>query len=408
MTKDKPLIELHEKFIPLINSDSRYFIVSGGRGSSKSFSIATYLLLLTFNKDEVILFSRYTMTSAEISVIPEFNSKIEMLGLEDLFEVTNREIINITTGSRILFRGLKTGSRIQTANLKSIEGLTTFVLDEAEELTDETLFDKINFSIRTKDRKNKVILVFNPPTKKHWLYTRWFRDCGVLPGKNLTKGNVTYIHTTFKDNLDNLSEDFIDEMNKLKQTDKKKYDNVVMGAFKDKADGLIITNWEYGEFPKDVKSEFGLDFGYSNDPSALIECYLDYGKKILYVKNRLYQTGIIPSKLAKIVKEITGTSLIVADSASPDIIGELENNKCNITPIKKPKIVDRLEILRDYKIIVDPSSNSIVEEFNEYCWDPMYEKGDRPIDDYNHNIDGLNYYLVYRHRSPKRKRFTIR
>jgi len=402
------LIDLHYKFTPLVESKSRYFIVSGGRGSAKSFSIATYLLLKTFEKGQVILFSRLTMVSASISVIPEFNSKIEALGIESLFHITNNEIINKTSGSRIIFKGLKTGSKIQTANIKSIEGLTIFVLDEAEELNDEELFDKINYSVRSVNADNQVILVFNPPTKKHLLYTRWFKKAGVQPGSNITKGKVTYIHTTYLDNLKNLSQDFIEEMEELKITNPPKYDNIVMGGFRDKAEGLILTNWELGEFPKDVPSEFALDFGFSNDPTALAECYIDHSIKTIYVKGHLYRTGIIPSNLAKIVKEITGHNLIIADSASPDIIAEIRNAGCNITGVKKPKIIDRLELLRDYKIIVDPDSKDIITELNEYCWDPNYPAGDRPIDDFNHYIDGINYYVVHRHRNQRVKRFRIR
>ena len=402
------LIDLHHKYIPLVDAVSRYYIISGGRGSSKSYSIATYLLLKTFEKGQVILFSRLTMVSAEISVIPEFNSKIEDLGLDSVFHITNKEIINKTTGSRIIFKGLKTGSKVQTANIKSIEGLTIFVLDEAEELVDEELFDKINYSVRTKNANNQIILVFNPPTKSHWLYTRWFKKAGVQPGSNLTKGKNTYIHTTYLDNLDHLSEDFAEEMSDMKLTNPTKYNNVVMGGFRDKAEGLILKNWELGKFPLRVDSEFALDFGFSNDPTALAECYIDHAKKELYVKGHLYKTGIIPSELAKIVKDITGNSLIVADSASPDVIAELKSAKCNITGVKKPKIIDRLELLRDYTIVVDPESTNIIEELNNYCWDSNYPLGDRPIDDFNHYIDGINYYVVHRQRNKQIKRFRIR
>jgi phage terminase large subunit len=196
-------------------------------------------------------------------------------------------------------------------------------------------------------------------------------------------------------------------MEDMKLKDPKKYDNVVMGGFKSKADGLILTNWELGDFP-DVKSEFAIDFGFSNDPSALIECYINHGKKTLYVKQRLYSTGIIPSKLAEITKNITGRSLIIADSASPDIIGELANKNCNIIPVKKPKIIQRLELLRDYFIIVDPDSTDIIEELNEYCWDSNYPMGDRPIDNFNHAIDAINYYVVHRGRKKKFNMKSIR
>jgi len=208
------------------------------------------------------------------------------------------------------------------------------------------------------------------------------------------------------DNYDNLNKDIIKEFEELKIKDYDKYNNIVLGGFKDKAEGLIITNWEVGKFPS-VRAEYGLDFGFSNDPSALVKCHIDHAKKLLYVKGLLYQTGIIPSKLATLVSNLCGRDLIIADSASPDIIAELKNGGCNIKPVSKAKIVDRLEIMRDYKIIVDPSSTDIINEFNEYCWDENYALGDRPVDKYNHYVDAINYYILYRHRVKKVSRFRI-
>ena len=130
------MITIPRKYQPLA-SDSRYFIVTGGRGSGKSFSVNFFLLLLTYEQGHVILFTRYTLVSAHVSIIPEFIDKIEMLGKEHDFHITKDEIINITTGSKIIFKGIKTSSGTQTANLKSLAGVTTWVLDEAEELTEK-------------------------------------------------------------------------------------------------------------------------------------------------------------------------------------------------------------------------------------------------------------------------------
>jgi len=106
----------------------------------------------------LILFTRYTLRSATISIIPEFIEKLEALNITADFYITKDEIINKQTGSKILFRGIKTSSGDQTANLKSIQGVTTWVLDEAEELTDENTFDKIDLSVRQKDKGNIVVL----------------------------------------------------------------------------------------------------------------------------------------------------------------------------------------------------------------------------------------------------------
>ena len=139
-------IKIHEKYQPLWTSKNRYFVVTGGRGSAKSFSVALRLLHLTYEKGEKILFTRYTLTSAYASIIPEFIEKIDMMEANSDFKITKDEIINLTTGSSIMFKGIRTTSGNQTAALKSLTGITAFVLDEAEELVDEAIFDKIDFS----------------------------------------------------------------------------------------------------------------------------------------------------------------------------------------------------------------------------------------------------------------------
>ena len=131
---------------------------------------------MLFEAGHTILFSRYTMTSAHISIIPEFVNKLELLGIKDSFEITKDSIICLTTGSKIIFRGIRTSSGDQTANLKSLQGVTTWILDEAEELQDEGIFDKINLSFRQKGIQNRVILILNPTTKEHCIYKRFFQD----------------------------------------------------------------------------------------------------------------------------------------------------------------------------------------------------------------------------------------
>ena len=158
------MIKIKNKYKSL-GSDSRYFVVTGGRGSGKSYSLNLFLLLLTYEVGHVILFTRYTLTSAHVSIIPEFIDKIDTANLRGDFHITKDEIINLKTGSKILFKGIKTSSGTQTANLKSLAGVTTWVLDEAEELQDEEIFDKIDFSIRVKGMQNRVILILNPSTK---------------------------------------------------------------------------------------------------------------------------------------------------------------------------------------------------------------------------------------------------
>ena len=141
------MIDINTKYEPIQTSDARYYIVTGGRGSGKSYSINLLLLLLTFEAGHTILFTRFTLSSAYISIIPEFIDKIETLKLQDYFHITKDEVRNKLSGSKIIFKGIKTSSGDQTANLKSLTNVSTWVMDEAEELQDENIFDKIDLSV---------------------------------------------------------------------------------------------------------------------------------------------------------------------------------------------------------------------------------------------------------------------
>ena len=223
-------MNIQKKYKRLFKLTTRYCIVTGGRGSGKSFALSVALLMRTFQEGKTILFTRYTMTSAEISIMPEFWEKVEMLGLEEQFERTANSIKNIQTGSIILFRGLKASSGKQTANLKSINNITTWVLDEAEEMTDEDMFDKIDLSVRKKGEANEVILVLNPASIKHMIYRKFFKERGVYDVCNRVKDDCTYIHTTYLDNLKNLDNTFL-ELAERAKSDTERYDNVFLGKF---------------------------------------------------------------------------------------------------------------------------------------------------------------------------------
>jgi len=225
-------MEILNDYKPLFRSkpDSRYFLITGGRGSGKSYTVNLFLLNLTYESGHIILFTRWTMTSAHISIIPEFLDKIEVMNLQADFEITQNEIINKRTGSKILFRGIKTSQGTATANLKSISGVTTWVLDEAEELVDENVFDRIDLSIRTKETPNRVILVMNPSFKSHWIYQRWISK--PIP-------DTTYIHTTYLHNKRNLSQSFIEQAERVRESNISRYNHLFIGDWLDDAEGLL-------------------------------------------------------------------------------------------------------------------------------------------------------------------------
>jgi phage terminase large subunit len=390
----------------LLGSNSRYFVITGGRGSGKSYSLNSFLLLLTYEVGHVILFTRYTLTSAHVSIIPEFIDKIETANLSHDFYITKDEIVNKITGSKILFKGIKTSSGTQTANLKSLAGVTTWVLDEAEELTDEDTFDKIDFSIRAKGIQNRVILVLNPATKEHFIYKRFFESKGVKEGSNIIKKDTTYIHTTYLDNYENLSESFILQIEDMKARRPQKYNHQILGGWLEKAEGVVFTNWSFGKFnPNDLPTSFGLDFGFSIDPDTLIEVAIDKDHKRIYVKEHLYQNGLRMEQLAVICSNVATNKLIIADSAEDRLIVDLRHKGLNIEPIKKGTIESGVTMMLDFDIIVDESSSNIAKEFNNYAY---LNKGSKLyIDSFNHAIDAIRYNVTYHLDNPNKGNYYV-
>jgi phage terminase large subunit len=388
------LISIGKKY-NLLGSDSRYFVVTGGRGSGKSYSVNSFLLLLTYEVGHVILFTRYTLTSAHVSIIPEFIDKIETADLSQDFYITKDEIVNLKTGSKILFKGIKTSSGTQTANLKSLAGITTWVLDEAEELVDEDVFDKIDFSIRDKSKQNRVILVLNPTTKEHFIYKKFFESKGIEPDSNLINGNTTYIHTDYKDNIEYLSESFIAQIENIRENNKEKYRHVILGGWLDKAEGVVFTNWKLGKFEEVAPSIYGQDFGFSIDPTTLIQTSIDKSNKRIYVKELVYKSKLTTSEIFELNQRYCDNQLIIADSAEPRLIHELRIRGNNIKETIKGagSVTAGLSLMQDYELIIDPDSTNVVKELNNYTWSD--KKSDTPVDAFNHAIDALRYAVYF-------------
>jgi len=401
------LIEVHKKYKEILAKDSRYYIVSGGRGSGKSFSVNALLVLLTYEAGHTILFTRYILSSAYISIIPEFIEKLEMLGLLGDFHITKDEIKNKRSGSKIIFRGIKTSSGDQTANLKSLTGITTWVVDEAEELTDEQKFDTIDLSVRQQGKQNRVILILNPTTKEHFIYGRFFEDRGVNEGVNKTVENTTYIHTTYLDNKDNLSQSYLDQIEQMKLRRPEKYKQQILGAWLNKAEGVIFDNWTIGEFKHIGTSVWGQDYGFAADPSTLVEVNIDSTNKRIYLKECFYLQRLTTSQISELnIKHARG-GLIIGDSAEPRLLSEIKAKGCNVRPSIKGQgsITYGISLLQDYDIIVSPDSTNLIKELNNYSW--LEKKSNTPIDNWNHLIDAVRYAVGFQLQNPNRGKYTI-
>lgn len=239
-------IKLNRKYAPLFdqNCPARYYLVTGGRGSGKSFGVSLSsgndLVSSPFSKNTLYL--RQTLVSAHISIIPEFYQKIELLGCGDLVNCSKTEILFRPTGSKIFFKGIQTSRGSNEANLKSVKDVARVIIDEAQELVDELAFDRIDFSLRDTQVQNRVILSLNPTDKEHWIYRRFFEAAGVPDDFNGVIGNVCYIHTTFYDNKANLSQDFLDIAEKCRVEDIEKFNNIFLGLWRGNTEGALWTS----------------------------------------------------------------------------------------------------------------------------------------------------------------------
>ena len=383
---------LNQKYNSLGN-DTRYFVITGGRGSGKSFAITTFLAFLTFEQGHKILFTRYTMISAANSIIPEFLEKLQLYDIVEHFRITKDEILNISTGSSIIFKGIRTSAGNQTAALKSINGITTWVLDEAEEMTKEEDFDKIDQSVRAKNKPNRVIMILNPATKEHWLYQRFFAAKGVNPGTNNWKDNVTYIHTTFKDNIDNLSESFLLQLVDIRRRRPDRYNHQILGGWLDKAEGVVFNNWKIGPFNNDEDYIFGQDFGFSVDPTTLIKVAINRDRKLMWIKTMYAKPGLSTKEIGELNRRYAEDNLIICDNAEPRLISELQEY-CNLKPTIKRSgsILTGIALVQDYDLIIDADSVELIKELNNYVW---HERNEKPVDKWNHQLDALRYSAQY-------------
>jgi phage terminase large subunit len=400
-------IDINDKYNNLFTADCRYFIITGGRGSGKSYAVTVFLTLLTMAKGFRVLFTRFTMMSAHLSIIPEFLEKITVLGLDSVFNINKTEVLNTSTQSDIIFRGIKTSAGNQTANLKSLQGVSTWVYDECEEEQSEDRFDTIDLSIRQKGIKNRIILILNPTTKEHWIYKRFFESKGIEGGFNGIKDDVCYIHSTYLDNKKNLSPSYLKQIESLRINNPKKYQHKVMGGWLDKAEGVVFNNCSFGKFnPDNLQTSCGMDFGFSVDPDTLTEVAIDRKHKKIYLKELLYQNGLKTDVLVQMLLDRVGRKLIVADSAEPRLIADLKSKGVNIVPVKKGTIESGITIMLGYEIILDPDSSNIAKEFNNHVY---ADKGSKLyIDDFNHAIDGSRYNIIYHLDNPNRGNYDLR
>tara|TARA_R110002124_G_C8881112_1_gene508449 strand:- start:45 stop:1271 length:1227 start_codon:yes stop_codon:yes gene_type:complete len=405
-------VNLSVKFEPLFNIPKGVdvFILTGGRYSQKSYAVSTASLSACTKYGHRVLYSRYTNASLKDSIYAEVEEKLDVLNYRPFFDATINRIDSKFDNSKIVFKGLKAGSNQQTANLKGLKDFSMWVLDEAEELVDESIYDKIFLSIRgnkkSNPNKNIKIMILNPASKEHFIHQKYFLNKGVQGGWNGVKDNVCYIHTTYLDCLEFVPKEIQDYFEEMKNNNPKKYHHIVMGGWLDKAEGVVFNDWEFGEFnPDKLQTSCGMDFGFSADPDTLTEIAIDKKKKRIYLKEHIYRNGLKVDDLAALILEKVGDKLIISET-DPRLVADLKHRGCNIKQHKKGLIETGIILMLEYKIIVEPNSKNIGKELNNYVYSDKTSK--LYVDDWNHAIDGSRYNVEYHLREPNRGQYNIR
>ena len=403
-----PQLVFHPKYEPLFRpgtQDSpRYKVVTGGRGSGKSTAVSTAKVVDTYRDDYATLYARYTLVSAEVSVIPEYINKVQILGKARHFRATKEEVINRVSGGKIYFKGIRASSGNQTARLKSIPRLKSFLLDEAQELTSESDFDVIDLSIREKDVPNDIELVLNPSDIHHWIYKRFFKKPGVPFDFNGRVDDVQYVHTDWRDNRQNLHQSFIAKALECERDNPDKYYNIYLGGWSIKRNGLIYPRWESTTLdliPLGLDWWYANDWGYSGDPNALVRMAFDPLTRILFVVEVLYSTGKLPRDVAAAIRRDCADrgadadeAVVYCDPARPDSIAELRQQYgINALPGINRDKVGRIGYLQGFKVRY--VGKNIQEEAETYSWEPSKEDEDVftdvPQDGGDHAMDAISY-----------------
>ena len=394
-------IEINEAYYPYIESyshrDECYY---GSAGSGKSYFITQKLLFKALKSKRKILVIRKVGAKLRTSVFALFVKLIDEYGLTKDTKINNTYFdITLPNGSIILFSGLDDSEKI-----KSIEGITDIWIEECTEITLEE-YIQLGLRLRAMLDDCQRIVSFNPISKANWVYTYFGFDTGIPPQ------NTLVVKTTYKDNIRFLPKSYIDELEGLKETNYAYYMIYVMGEFcsLDK----LIYKFEVQEFDhREVGGTycFGLDFGYVADETALIAFKADVDKKILRIFDEHYQKAMLNDAIANMIKyKGYAKELIIGDCAEPKSLEEIR--RCGIPRLKaarkgKDSILQGIQKIQQFKIIVHPKCENVITEFSNYSWEKDKRTGDyinKPIDKYNHLCDALRYGIQIVDKSNKIK-----
>lgn len=383
----------------------------GGASSGKSHGVVQKVVLKAckqWRKPRKVLFLRKVGVSLKDSIFADVLACLGDFGLLDRCKVNMTDYrITLPNGAEFLFKGMDDPEKI-----KSIKGISDIVMEEATEFT---LDDYTQLTLRLRDRKHlsrQIFLMFNPVSKLNWVYKHFFGE-----DAEVDFNRVGIHHTTYKDNkfLDAENRKTIEELQKRNPAYYRIY---ALGEFAT-LDKLVFPIYKAQRLDKSsdklktLTSDFGLDFGYVNDPSAFVHVKVDESKKIIYIVEEFTKKGMLNDKIAEKIHEFGyAKEVITADSAEKKSIDEIRTkyDVPRIRPAQKgpDSIRQGIQWLLQYDLIIDDRCVKLKEELENYTWKKDKKTGEylnEPVDSYNHLIDSIRYAVE--HRSKKRGGITI-
>lgn len=377
----------------------RYKAVKGSRASKKSSTQSLKVITEIIENPNINwLVVRKVERTLRDSCYAQLKWAIHRLKVDNFFKCSTSplEITYKPTGQKILFRGLDDPLKVTSITVE-VGSLCRLWIEEAYEITSEDAFDRLDESIRgqlPKGMYHQVVLTFNPWSDRHWLKKRFFDE----PSKNVLAMTTNYMCNEFLSEADLV---LFEEMKK----NPRRYRTAGLGEW-GIVEGLVYENWEERVFDvheisirPNVRSAFGMDFGYVNDPSTLFCGLVDTVAREIYVFDEMYEKGMSNEDIRSKVSEMGySKERIKADSAEPKSIAYLR--KAGLTRIRAAKkgpdsIRAGISIIQDYKIIIHPRCVNFITEISNYTWDK--DKFDnminKPIDDFNHLMDAMRYAM---------------
>ncbi|MBW3114198.1 PBSX family phage terminase large subunit [Bacillus sp. MCCB 382] len=388
----------------------RYRVVKGGRGSKKSVTTALNIIhrMMEYPLANTLVL-RKVFKDHKDSTYSQLKWAINHLQVKHLWHVkiTPLEIIYRPTGQKILFRGLDDPMSVTSITVETGH-LCWAWFEECYQITNEDDFDKVDMSIRGElppGYFKQLTLTFNPWNEKHWLKKRFF---------DADNPNVLALTTNYQCN-EFLGDDDRELFEWMRKNNPRRYKIEGMGDW-GIAEGAIFTNWREFAFDtseiakrEGVRSAFGLDFGFTVDPTALPASIVDIKNREIYVFDEIYEKGLLNNEIAeKIIEKGYQKEIIIADSAEPKSIAELR--KYGIRKLKAAEkgpdsVKSGIQFIQQFTIFVHPRCVNFINELSNYVWDRNKEGQliNKPIDEFNHLLDAFRYSL-----EPIRKRTRVR